>query len=138
MKVDSTQKLFADMDKEIQATLDGDQRCIDVQALAGEYVIEDDHDDVLEPMFGDFLPDIDEVMCTDSYHEYVGAQMTFDLGGESGLQGTVVKRAKGENGTPIGEQPNTQHMQIYCSADGQIRTGICCQPNCGELVFPGQ
>jgi hypothetical protein len=57
-------------------------------------------------MFGDFLPNVDEVECTDSYNEYVGAQMTFELGGETRLQGTVVKCAKGENGTPISTRNN--------------------------------
>jgi hypothetical protein len=34
-------------------------------------------------MFGQFSPDVDEIKRTDGYDEYAGAQMTFDLGGET-------------------------------------------------------
>jgi hypothetical protein len=106
LKVDATKKLFDDMDNSIRTTLDGDQHFINL-ANDAEYVMEYVADDVPEPMVGTFLPDVDEIeRTTDGYDEYVGAQMTFDLGGETGLRGTVIKRAKGEDGNPIGVRNN--------------------------------
>jgi hypothetical protein len=88
-------------------------------------------------MFGQFSPDVDEIKRTDGYDEYVGAQMRFDLGGETGLRGMVFKRAKGDDGNPIGTR-NTRHTQIYCPANGWIRTGVGSQPNRREFVRPSQ
>jgi hypothetical protein len=75
------------MDNDIRTTLDGD---LNVHDNPGPYILEDAHDDVLEPMSGKFLPDVDDVEQTDGYNEFVGAQMVFDLGGENGLRGTVI------------------------------------------------
>jgi hypothetical protein len=106
LKVDTTKKLFDDMDNDIRTTLDGNHHFVNVHDNPGQYILEDAHDDVLEPMSGNFLPDVDDVERTDGYDEFVGAQMVFDLGGENGLRGTVIKRAKGENGSPIGQRNN--------------------------------
>lgn len=106
LKVDTTMKLFNDMDDSLNKTLDGDQHFTNMQVTAEDCVIEDVDDDIPEPMFGKFLPDVDDIERTDGYDEYVGAQMTFDLGGEAGLRGTVVKRAKGDDGKPIGIRNN--------------------------------
>jgi hypothetical protein len=106
LKVDTTMKLFNDMDDSINNTLDGDQHFTSMQVTADDYVMEHVDDDIPEPMFGKYLPDVDNIDRTDGYDEYVGAQMTFDLGGETGLRGTVVKRAKGDDGKPVGVRNN--------------------------------
>jgi hypothetical protein len=59
--VDTTKKLFDDMDVAINATLGGDQHFKNVQMAPDQYAVEHASDDVPEPMFGNFLPDVDEI-----------------------------------------------------------------------------
>jgi hypothetical protein len=88
LNIDVTKKLFDDMDDARRNTLDGDQYFINSEAAADQYVIEDVDDGPPEPMFGSFLLDVDEFERTDGYDDY--AHVTFDLGGETGLRGTVM------------------------------------------------
>jgi hypothetical protein len=89
------------MDIAIKQTLDGDHHLTNLENDIDQYVIEYVNDGVPEPMVGSFLPDVDEIERTDGYDEYVGAQMTFDLGGQTRLRRTVIKCAKGGDGNPI-------------------------------------
>lgn len=106
LKVESTKKLFEDLDLAIRDKLDDDNHFTDVTMDEGLYILESARDDVPDPYYGTFIPDVDELEATDGYDEYIGAQMLFDLGGESGLRGTVVKRAKGDDGKVIGNRDN--------------------------------
>jgi hypothetical protein len=77
MKVDRTKKLFSDLDSAIQSTLDGDQHFVNMAHTADQFIIEDVGDDnVPDPVFGKFLPDVNEIEQADGYDEFVGAQMT--------------------------------------------------------------
>jgi hypothetical protein len=102
----TTRKLFDETDITIRQTLDGDYHFINLENEADQHVIEYVDDKVPEPMVRSFLLDVDEIERTDGYNEYVGAQMTFDLGGETGLCGTVIKCAKGDDSNPIGVHHN--------------------------------
>jgi hypothetical protein len=66
LKVDITKELFDDMHDAIKNTLDGDQYFNSV-AATDQYVIENVDDGPPEPMFGSFLPDVDEIERTDGY-----------------------------------------------------------------------
>jgi hypothetical protein len=101
------------MDIAIKQTLDGDHHFTNLEDDVDQYVIEYVDDGILEPMVGSFLPDVDEIERTDGYDEYVGAQMMFDLGGETGLHGTVIKRAKGGDGNPIGVCHNNPVLDTH-------------------------
>lgn len=105
-KVDSTKKLFSDLDDSIRNKLDTKDFYTNVQVAPGEFLLEDVEDDVPLPAHGTFIPDVEEVERSDGYDQYIGAQLLFELGGESGLRGTVIKRAKGNDGNAVGERNN--------------------------------
>jgi hypothetical protein len=46
-----------------------------------------------------FVPDVYNV---DRYDEYIGAELMFDFMGDEIARGQVIKRAKGEDGQPLG------------------------------------
>ena len=48
-------------------------------------------------------PDVDDIEMTETYDKYIGAKLMMEVGDQQ-LQGKVVKRARMEDGTPIGRQ----------------------------------
>ena len=88
----------------------------------------EDIDDGLQEPFHErpgYLPEVDDVQNEDGYDEYIGAELILDLGGEKDLHGTVIKRAKGEDGSPLGKRHNnplfdTRRYQIQL-ADGSFQ-----------------
>jgi hypothetical protein len=53
----------------------------------------------------------------DSYDEYIRAELMFDFMGDDVARGQVIKRAKGEDGQPLGtHNANPIHQDVYSSA----------------------
>lgn len=106
LKVDATKKIFEDLNVSINARLDGDNHFTEIDYEMGFQYIEDAEDDVPEPAEEAYIPEVDDTEQSDGYDEYIGAQLMFELGGESGVRGTVVKRSKGNDGKVIGNRNN--------------------------------
>ena len=73
----------------------------------------------------EFLCDVDDFSPDNGYDEYIGAEMVFSLEGIPDVRGTVVKRAKGESGNPLGKRHNnpmldTREYSVQF-ADGSYR-----------------
>lgn len=79
-QVDRIKNFFEELDKDINAKLDDDDHYTDVSVDHDEFRLEDAYNDVPEPHYGSYLPDVDHLEATDGYDEYIGAQLIFDLG----------------------------------------------------------
>jgi hypothetical protein len=98
MQVDENKKLFDDMDVEIKRKMDGGAHA--TEPLPNLLYLEDEPADGPECFnVNGFVPDVDNV---DGYDEYIGAELMFDFMGDDAAWGRVIKRAKGENGQPLG------------------------------------
>jgi hypothetical protein len=98
MHIDENKKLFDDIDIEIKRKMESGAHAIEL--LPNMLYLEDEPAD--EPdCFNDggFVPDVDNV---DRYDEYIRAKLMFDFMGDDVARGRVIKRAKGEDGQPLG------------------------------------
>jgi hypothetical protein len=98
MRVDKNKKLFDDMDVEIKRKMDSGAHVMEL--LPNMLYLEDEPTD--EPDCFDvsgFVPDVDNV---NGYDEYIRAKLMFDFMGDDVARGRVIKRAKGEDGQPLG------------------------------------